>query len=151
MRPPAWRLRSPYSAGAPPPHLRRLLPERRVRERLQRIVERRELARQLEEVLVVVGAAVQLRELVADPVEALQQHVEAAIREALGFHAAHLRDASSSRERTTTASAPSSRSTSSRVPTAATLRAAPTCASAMSASSRGASVKTPIRTPPASS
>ena len=44
------------SARAAAPHLRRLLPERGVGERLQRLVERRELARQPEEVLVVVGA-----------------------------------------------------------------------------------------------
>ena len=68
-------------AGAAAAHLRRLLPERRVRERLQRLVQRRELARQPEEVLVVVGAAVELRELVADPVEPLEQDVEAAVGE----------------------------------------------------------------------
>src|SRR5205823_2699425 len=69
------------SAGAAAAHLRRLLPERRVGERLQRLVQRRELACQLQEVLVVVDPPVELRELVADPVEPLEEDVEAPVGE----------------------------------------------------------------------
>src|SRR5436190_10491274 len=117
-------------ARAPPADLRRLLAERGIGQCLQRLVERCELAGQLEEVLVVVGPAVQLRELVADPVEPLEEDVEAAVRDVLAIHRCHLRDASSARERTTRAPSPRAPATSSNVPTAATCLAAPTCASA---------------------
>jgi len=79
----AW-LQEDCSAGPPAPHVRRLRAECRVGQRLQRLVERRELARQPEEVLVVVGALVQLRKLVADPVEPFEQDVEASFREVHG-------------------------------------------------------------------
>src|SRR5205823_4238620 len=59
-------------AGAAPPHLRRLLAQGGVRDRLQRFVERRDLPDQANEALVVLGPPVQLRELVADPVEPLE-------------------------------------------------------------------------------
>ncbi len=72
-----WRLGSRVAAA----HLRRLLAERRVGERLQRLVQRRELAGDAEEVLVVVEALVRLRELVGDPVEPLEDQVEAPVGE----------------------------------------------------------------------
>ena len=92
-----------------------------------------------------------LRELVADPVEPLEQHVEAPVREVV-LHAAHrsVRElARANGRRRPRRRAP--RAPRSSVPTVSTRRAAPTCASASSASSRGASVKTPIRAPAACS
>ena len=62
-------------------HLRRLLAEGGVGERLQRLVQCRELAGQAEEVLVVVETLVRLRELVADAVELLEDQVEAPVGE----------------------------------------------------------------------
>src|SRR5581483_2710333 len=135
------------SARAAAPYGRRLLAECRVGERLQRLVQGCELACQLEEVLVVVETAVQLRELVTDAVEPLEQDVETAVGEILVLHASHVKDRSCCRDRTTTVSSPRTARTSSSEPTASTRRAAPTCARATSASSAGASVKTPIRTP----
>src|SRR5579885_3411507 len=61
--------------------LRRLLAERGVGERLERLVEGGELAREAQEVLVVLEPLVRLRELVRNPVEPLQDQVEAAVRE----------------------------------------------------------------------
>src|SRR5438552_2278473 len=63
--------------------LRGLLAEGGIRERLQRLVQRRELPGEAEEVLVVVEALVRLRELVPDPVEPLEDQVEAPVGEAL--------------------------------------------------------------------
>ena len=71
--------------GAAAAHLRRLLAECCVRERLERLVQGRELSRQPEEVLVVVEALVRLLELVADAVELLEDEVEAPVGEVV-FH-----------------------------------------------------------------
>src|SRR5438309_313743 len=75
------------SGAAAAPHLRRLLAERGVGQRLQRLVERRELARQSQELLVVVEPLADLRELVADPVEPLEEHVESPVGEVGALHA----------------------------------------------------------------
>src|SRR5579884_3822655 len=69
-------LRRPAAAD-----LRRLLAERGVGERLERLVEGGELAREAQEVLIVLEPLVRLRELVRDPVEPLQDQVEATVRE----------------------------------------------------------------------
>src|SRR6185437_13175996 len=69
------------------PHRRRLLPERGVRDRLQRLVQRLQLLRQPQEVVVVVCAPVQPGELVADAIEPLEQDVEPAVREIVALHA----------------------------------------------------------------
>src|SRR6185312_15537201 len=55
--------------GVPAAYLRRLLAECRVRQRLQRLVQRRQLAGDAEEVLVVVETLVRLLQLVRDAVE----------------------------------------------------------------------------------
>jgi Glucose/sorbosone dehydrogenases len=80
-------VRAPHLARTSSSHLRRLAAERRVGQRLQRLVERSELARQAHEVVVVVEPLVHPGQLVADPVEPLEQDVEATIREVSALHA----------------------------------------------------------------
>jgi len=67
------------SGRAPAADLWCLLAERRVGERLQRFVQRRQLAGEAEEVLVVVQLLVRLSELVGDAVEPLEDQVEAPV------------------------------------------------------------------------
>ena len=65
-------------------HLRALLPQRRVRERLERVVQQRELSYDRREVLAAVQPAVEALELGRQAVEALEQRVELAITDVLG-------------------------------------------------------------------
>ena len=97
------------ASRAPAADLRRLLAERGVGERLQRLVQRRELAREAEEVLVVVEPLVRLRELVARCGRAARGSGRSAGRRGRA-PSAHRSAASSSRDRTTTVSAPSAAS-----------------------------------------
>jgi hypothetical protein len=73
------------STGAPA-DARRRLPESGVGERVQRLVELPELARDEREALLLLGGAVQPLELRRDPVEALEQRVQLAIAEVLLLH-----------------------------------------------------------------
>src|SRR5207253_10457463 len=66
--------------------LRPLLPEGGIRERLERLVQVPEFARDPQQVLLLVELAVERPELVADPVEPLEQRVELAVVEALALH-----------------------------------------------------------------
>src|SRR5690348_2587906 len=78
-----WLAAGTLGRAAAAPDGGRLLAEGGVRERLQRLVQRRELAGQADEVLVVVEPLVRLRELVPDPVEPLEDQVEAPVGEVL--------------------------------------------------------------------
>lgn len=62
-----------------PPHAWRGLPECRVRERVQRLLELVQLTRHEREALLALGRAVQALELVGDPVETLEKRVELTI------------------------------------------------------------------------
>ncbi len=66
-------------------HLRALLPQGRIRERLKRLVQRRELVRDPEEPLSRVHAAVECMHLVAEAVEALEHGIELPVFEVLTF------------------------------------------------------------------
>src|SRR5919108_3260257 len=70
-------------AGPPAAYLRALLAEGRIRERLERLVERPELARQREESLGLVESPVQRLKLGPEGVQPLQDRVELAVVEAL--------------------------------------------------------------------
>src|SRR5262249_17994378 len=98
-RPGAERL-----AGPAAPYGRRLLAECRVRERLQRFVQGRKLARDAQELLTRVEMAVQRVHLVAQPVEPLEQRIELPVGDVLAIHGAQFRPTSSDRVSTTTAS-----------------------------------------------
>ena len=137
------------------PHARRRLSERRVGERVQRLLELVELARDEGEALLPLGRAVQALELVGDPVEALEQGVELAISDVVLLHEAILRPDGSGGRR---ACGRRSRRTERREQPLeragaglerATRRVAPSCASATRASGSGASVKTPSAHPAA--
>src|SRR5215218_4862932 len=74
-------------AGPSAPHRRRLLAEGGVGERLQRFVERGELAGDAEELLARVHPARERVHLVAQPIEPLQERVELAVGYFLPLHA----------------------------------------------------------------
>lgn len=63
-------------------------------ERLKRFVERRELARDPKELLLRVETPRQPVDLVAQPVEALEERVELSVSELLSVHVFHLREVS---------------------------------------------------------
>src|SRR5919202_5139517 len=84
---PSPATRAIASAGAAAPDLRPLVAEGGVRERLERLVQRRELACDPEQVLARVELAVQGPQLVGEAVEALEQGVELAVGELLALHA----------------------------------------------------------------
>ena len=141
--------------AAPDP---RGLAERGIRERVQRLLERAELLRDQHEPFLCLEPAVDLLELLCDPVEPLEQRVELAVGDVTPFHAGDSSRrplTSSSRRVHDDGPAPSSPSSRSSAPvpvsTKLTRRAAPSWASAICASSSGASVKTPSRAPDASS
>jgi hypothetical protein len=71
--------------GAASPHLRPLLAKGGVRERLQRLVERGELVRDADEPFRRLEASVQRMDLVAEPVEPLEDGVELAVVQVLAF------------------------------------------------------------------
>src|SRR5262249_57553438 len=73
-------------AGPAAPNGRRLLPERRVRQRLQRLVQRRELACNAQELLTRVEVSIERVHLVTQPVEAREQRVELTIADVFSFH-----------------------------------------------------------------
>ena len=66
--------------------LRRRVPERRVGERIQRLLEVVQLARDELEPILPLRRAVEPFELVCDPVEPLQQRVELAISDIVLLH-----------------------------------------------------------------
>jgi hypothetical protein len=77
------------SACAPAPlHLRSLVPERRVRERLQRVVQRGELTHDRRVALACIESAVQGAKLVTEAIKALEQRVELAVTKLLSLHRA---------------------------------------------------------------
>src|SRR5262249_46207376 len=84
----------------PPPHLRPFAAERGVRERLERLVQVAQLVRDHGQLLARLLAAVEARELLRDPVEPLEQRLEAAVGELSVLHAY---EASSASQRTTRA------------------------------------------------
>jgi hypothetical protein len=65
--------------------LRALLAQRRVGERLKRLVQRRELVRNPQEAFCGVHAAVERMHLVAEAVEALEHGIELSVVEVLTF------------------------------------------------------------------
>ena len=77
-------------SGTAPANGRRLLAERGVRERLKRLVQRRQLVRDANEALGRLKAAVERVHLVAEPVEALENRVELTIVQLLALHAPDL-------------------------------------------------------------
>src|SRR5207248_2572024 len=66
----------PRLAGPPAPDLRALVAERRIGERLERLVQVAELVGDHRQVLARLLAAVESRELIREPVEALEQRLE---------------------------------------------------------------------------
>src|SRR5439155_4345625 len=157
---PRHRRRPDLQAGrlagpAAPTHRRPLLAEGGKGQRLQGLVQRRQLVRDTQQMLARVELAVERVHFVAEAVEALEQRVELSVAEILSFHGAHVTASSSSRVLTTVAPSPSLSSTRARAPgpasSASIRRVAPRWDSATRASSGGASVKTTIRVPPACS
>src|SRR5207249_1075298 len=132
----------------------RLAPERGVRERLERLVERADLVDDRREVLARVEAAVEGRDLRVQAIEPLEERVQLPIAELVLLHGANCR-ARAERSRTTRTSPPSRSLRRSRAfsPAASSSirRAAPRWATAIRASGSGASVKTPSLWPAASS
>src|SRR5919202_138175 len=84
---PSPATRAIASAGAAAPDLRALVAEGGVGQRLERLVQRRELAGDPAQVLARVELAVQRPQLVGEAVEALEQGVELAVGELLSLHA----------------------------------------------------------------
>jgi hypothetical protein len=74
------------SARAPPPNLRALMADGGVGQGLEGLVQRRELARDPEQVLVGVEPLVERVHLVAEPVEPLEDGVELAVSEVRSLH-----------------------------------------------------------------
>src|SRR5436305_9962004 len=87
----------PQLARAAAPHGRSLLPERRVRERLQRLVQSRELTRDAQQVLARVEMAVERVHLGAETVEPLEQGVHLPVGDFFPFHLGQFRASSSAR------------------------------------------------------
>jgi hypothetical protein len=75
------------SAGSAAADLGTLLAQRRIGERLQGVVQSRELVRDSKEAIAVVELAVQRVHLVAEAIEALEDRIELAVVERLSFHA----------------------------------------------------------------
>lgn len=69
------------------------LPECRVRERVQRLVELPELSREQHEPLLLRCRPVETIELVSDPIEAFEQRVQLPVSDVPLFHASILRGA----------------------------------------------------------
>ena len=98
----------------------RALPERGVGERVQRLVQAAQLARQQLEALAELGLAVQPGELVGDPVEPLEHGLELAVGHLLRVHALQSNGrqrANRRQRRTPTATPAESITTSSGEPT----------------------------------
>src|SRR5205814_4860928 len=117
--------------------------ERCIGECLQRLVQRRKLPRDSEQVLAGIEMPVQGVHLGAQAVEPLEQRIQLPVAD-VSFHAVHLRPSSSARVLTTAGSPPSCSSTRSRAPSPVSSKltrpSAPRCESAMRASSSGTSV-----------
>jgi hypothetical protein len=73
-------------AGTASPHSRPLLAERGIGEGLQRLVQRRELSGDAQQVLARVEVAVEGVHLLAETVEALEQRVELPVSDFLAIH-----------------------------------------------------------------
>ena len=67
------------------------MPERRVGECLQRVVERRELSLDPQQLLVRIEPPAEAVHLVAQPVEALEQRIELSVADLLALHPFYLR------------------------------------------------------------
>src|SRR5262245_22196129 len=136
------------STGSAPPHLGALLAEGGVGERLQRLVQVAQLVGDHGQLLAALLAAVEARELLDEPVEPLEQRLELAVGDVRPLHGYESR---SSIVRATRASGPRRARSRSRAPgpasSASIRRAAPRWASAIRASSSGASVNAPRRIP----
>ncbi|TMK69208.1 MAG: hypothetical protein E6G50_13190 [Actinobacteria bacterium] len=76
----------PALAGSAAAHGRSLLSERRVGERLQRLVQRRELVRDAQELLVRVETQRKRVHLVTEPVESFEQCIELPVGDVALFH-----------------------------------------------------------------
>ena len=74
------------SASAAATDGRALVSKRRVGERLEGLVQRRELARDAQQLLLRVEATGERVHLVAEPVEALEERVELTVGDFLAFH-----------------------------------------------------------------
>jgi len=76
---------------------RRRLPEGRVRERVERLLQVVELARDEHEPLLTLGGAIEALELACDPVQPIEQGVELAISDVVLLHGPDSTDGSGGR------------------------------------------------------